>query len=199
MPACKPPYSLLRYRKHAPTCMHSRAGGPNPILSLLWERFKRKQLPKCLYGKEVTSVLVDGSCGYTHALLYAFSFSRAAYIESISVHYLRSIFCGYASHPVTDVRTCQTRHGSVSSKQTRPATEFIAPMHTSHGYTPAFFCRMVVRGHSQKSSRIIKQEPGPTDIIVSPLSSLCTLNQNEQQPLIHETAQVQCSLALTQR
>ena len=37
------------------------------------------------------------------------------------------------------------------------------------------------------------------DIIVSPSSSLCTLNQNEQQPLIHETTQVQCSLILAQR
>jgi len=41
-----------------------------------------------------------------------------------------------------------------SIEQIHPATEFIAHMHTNHGYTPAFFCRMVVRGHSRKLSRI---------------------------------------------
>lgn len=50
--------------------------------------------------------------------------------------------------------------------QTPPVTEFIAPMHINHGYTPAVSCRMVVRGRSQKLSRIIKQEPGPMGVIV---------------------------------
>ena len=53
-------------------------------------------------------------------------------------------------------------------EQFRPATEFIALMLINHGYTPAVSCRMVVRGRSRKLSRIIKQEPGPMGIIVSP-------------------------------